>query len=97
MLPGVPFALDPDREEDARHEDGGQHARVGDGTFVFEMARLLQTGDPQDAQFALGGTAFVALAYRDGNEGAEGEGGGWTDAGHVTSADEGWIEIVFAR
>ncbi len=72
-----------------------------DGTFVFEMARPLQTGDPQDAQFELGGTAFLALAYWDGNEGREKD-GGWTDAGHAVSLDaeagaEGWIEIVFAR
>ncbi len=67
-----------------------------DGTWIFEIARPLQTGDPQDAQFELGGTAFLALAYWDGNEGRE-EDGGWTDAGHVQSANEGWIEVVFAR
>jgi hypothetical protein len=73
-----------------------------DGTFVFEIARPLDTGDPQDAQFALGATARVALAYWDGNEGAESEDGGWTDAGHAVSveADEGldgWIEVVLAQ
>jgi hypothetical protein len=67
-----------------------------DGTFVFEMARPLQTGDPQDAQFALGGTAHLALAYWDGNEGREKD-GGWTDAGHVVSAEAGWIEVTFAK
>ena len=71
-----------------------------DGTFVFEIARRMDTGDPQDAQFELGGSGKVALAYWDGNEGNEGEGGGWTDAGHAVSiaADEGldgWIEVLF--
>jgi hypothetical protein len=66
------------------------------GTFVFEMARPLQTGDPQDAQFELGGTARLALAYWDGNEGREKD-GGWSDAGHVVSALDGWIEVTFAR
>lgn len=71
------------------------------GTFVFEMARPLQTGDAQDAQFALGGVGRVAIAYWDGNEGAEDKGGGWSDAGHAVSitADEGidgWIEVAFA-
>ncbi len=66
------------------------------GTFVFEMARPLQTGDPQDAQFELGGTALLALAYWDGNEGREDD-GGLTDAGHVQSSDDGWIEVTLAR
>lgn len=69
------------------------------GTFVFEMARPLDTGDPRDAAIELGGVARIALAYWDGNEGRE-EDGGWTDAGHAVSieADEGldgWIEVVF--
>ncbi|MEE8421752.1 MAG: ethylbenzene dehydrogenase-related protein, partial [Dehalococcoidia bacterium] len=66
------------------------------GIWVFEMARPLQTGDPQDAQFVLGGTALITLAYWDGNEGREKD-GGWSDAGHVTSADPGWIEVTLAR
>lgn len=59
------------------------------GTWIFEMSRPLQTGDPEDAQFAAGGTAQMALAYFDADEGLE----GWTDTGHVTSADEGWIVV----
>ena len=57
---------------------------------VFEMSRPLQTGDPQDAQFASGGVAQVALAYFDPSEGPE----GWTDAGHLQSAYSGWIEVT---
>jgi hypothetical protein len=60
------------------------------GTWIFEMSRPLQTGDPEDAQFASGGTASMALAYFDADEGAE----GWTDTGHLTSADEGWITVT---
>jgi len=59
------------------------------GTWTFEMSRPLQTGDPEDAAFAAGGTAKVALAYWDADEGAT----GWTDLGHVTSADGGWINV----
>ena len=62
----------------------------GDGTWIFEMSRPLQTGDTQDAQFASGGTASIALAYFDPSETAE----GWTDAGHLQSADAGWIEVA---
>lgn len=61
-----------------------------DGTWIFETSRPLQTGDPQDAQFASGGTADVALAFFDPTEGAE----GWTDAGHLQSAYNGWIEVT---
>ncbi len=57
------------------------------GTWTFEMSRPLQTGDPEDAQFAAGGTAKIALAYWDADEGLT----GWTDTGHLTSADSGWI------
>ena len=53
-----------------------------DGTWIFEFSRPLQTGDPQDAQFASGGTAHVALAYFDPTEGPQ----GWSDAGHLQSA-----------
>jgi hypothetical protein len=60
------------------------------GTWIFEMSRLLQTGDPEDAQFADCGTASMALAYFDADEGAL----GWTDTGHLTSADEGFIVVT---
>ena len=65
-------------------------AAGGDGVWIFEMSRPLQTGDTQDTQFASGETANIALAYFDPNETAE----GWTDAGHVQSADGGWIEVA---
>lgn len=61
-----------------------------DGTWIFEFSRPLQTGDPQDAQFASGGTAYAALAFMDPAEGPE----GWTDAGHLQSAYSGWIEVT---
>ncbi len=59
------------------------------GTWIFEMSRPLQTGDPEDAQFTAGGTAKMALAYFDADEGLE----GWTDTGHLVSSEEGWIVI----
>ncbi len=60
------------------------------GTWIFEMSRPLQTGDPQDAQFTSGGTALMALAYWDADETLE----GWTDTGHLQSAEVGWIEVT---
>jgi hypothetical protein len=60
------------------------------GTWIFEMSRPLQTGDPEDAQFTAGGTARIALAYFDADESAI----GWSEAGHLTSAGEGWIEVL---
>lgn len=61
-----------------------------DGTWNFEFSRPLQTGDPQDAQFASGGTAHVALAFFDPTESAV----GWSDPGHLQSAYNGWIEVT---
>jgi len=61
-----------------------------DGVWVFEMSRPLQTADPQDAQLASGATAMMALAYFDPDETAE----GWTDTGHLQSAESGWIEVT---
>ncbi len=100
------FATDPEEREDDGGGDTANAAaenslagvwehtnRAGGngaaGTWIFEMSRPLQTGDPEDAQFVAGGTAKVALAYWDADEGLE----GWTDTGHVTSADEGWIVV----
>jgi hypothetical protein len=65
-------------------------AAGGDGNWIFEMSRPLDTGDTQDAQFASGEKAYLALAYFDPSETPE----GWTDAGHLQSADIGWIEIA---
>ena len=61
----------------------------GDGTWVFEMARPLSTGDAQDANWEPGGAAELVLAWWDPNETAE----GWTDAGHLTNAYDGWITV----
>lgn len=61
----------------------------GDGTWIFEMSRPLNTGDPQDAQFEAGGVADLALAWWDPREHDD----GWSDAGHLTSAESGWIEV----
>ena len=60
------------------------------GTWIFEMSRPLQTGDTQDAQFASGQKAYLALAYFDPSETPE----GWTDAGHLQSAESGWIAVT---
>jgi hypothetical protein len=54
------------------------------------MARPLQTGDPQDAQFASGGIAKAALAWFDPTEGP----GGRSDPGHLNSSYNGWIEVA---
>lgn len=61
----------------------------GEGTWVFEMARPLSTGDPQDASWEAGGTAELVLAWWDPNETDE----GWTDAGHLTNAYDGWVTV----
>lgn len=61
-----------------------------DGVWVFEFARPLSADDPQDAQFASGGTAHAALAFFDPTEGVD----GWSDAGHLQSAYNGWIEVT---
>jgi hypothetical protein len=61
-----------------------------DGTWIFEMSRPLQTGDPQDAQFASGGTVLLALAYYDADETAD----GWTAEGHLVSSENGWIAVT---
>jgi hypothetical protein len=61
----------------------------GDGSWVFEMARPLSTGDPQDASWEAGGMAELVLAWWDPNETGE----GWSDAGHLTNAYDGWITV----
>ncbi|NQW18376.1 MAG: hypothetical protein HQ478_12910 [Chloroflexi bacterium] len=61
-----------------------------DGTWIFEISRPLQTNDPDDAQFALGGTAQMALAYFDADETPE----GWTAPGHLQSSSGGWIDVT---
>jgi cytochrome c553 len=94
------YATDPE-ERDDDDQAGAENSLVGswshtatsigaDGTWIFEMSRPLNTGDQTDAQFTSGGTALAAVAYWDPKESVV----GWSDAGHVTSADLGWIEIV---
>ncbi len=72
-------------------EHTGRASGIGaDGTWIFEMSRPLQTGDPEDVQFASGGTVLIALAYYDADETND----GWTGEGHLQSAGEGWIEVT---
>ena len=95
------FATDPKNRE----EDGGAGAENsllgvmthsnpvvdGDGVWTFELRRPLQTGDGQDAQFAVGGTALLGVAYWDPDNSPE----GWDDPEHVNSAIDGWIQVNF--
>lgn len=64
-----------------------------DGTYVFEMSRLLQTeSTATDAQLEAGETYGFGVAYWDPNENEE---TGWTDAGHfVTGCSKDWIDLV---
>jgi len=64
-------------------------AEDGAGTWTFEMSRPMNTGDEQDAQFAVGESSFMATAYWD----PDGTSEGWEDDGHVVSAYEGWIQV----
>ena len=59
------------------------------GMYYFETSRPLQTGDEQDAQFTVGESTLLALAYWDADFGPD----GWTDDTHVQSSNQGWIEI----
>jgi len=61
------------------------------GTWIFEMRRPLDTGDEQDAQFEVGSSARVAVAYWDPDTGPE----GWKDETHVQSSNQGWITVNF--
>ena len=63
----------------------------GEGTWIFEMRRPLQTGDAGDGQFAVGETELMALAYWDADNSPE----GWDDPEHVQSSGLGWIEVTF--
>ena len=62
----------------------------GDGTWIFELSRPLNTGDTTDAQCQSGGVAHMASAYWDPKESAA----GWSNEGHLTTADLGWLEIT---
>jgi hypothetical protein len=94
------WATDPETREDDNGE-GAENSLLGvfghtnpvaggEGTWIFEMRRLLETGDRQDAQFAVGTTAHLALAYWDADNGPE----GWDDAEHIQSSHLGWIEVT---
>lgn len=94
------YATDPETRED----DGGTGAENslfgvyrhtsetnGDsGTWTFEMRRPLTTGDEQDVQFSVGGTALLSLAYWDADNSIE----GWDDADHVQTSNQGWIKVI---
>ena len=101
------FSLDPEERDDDGRGDAanpnGENSISGTwehtnrasgpgaaGTWIFEFSRPLQTGDPEDAQFTAGASALMALAYFDPDESAI----GWSDAGHLTSAGEGWIQLL---
>jgi hypothetical protein len=95
------WATDPETREDDNGE-GAENSLLGvfthstqtegaEGTWYFEMSRPLQTGDASDAQLAVGTDMLFAIAYWDPDESPE----GWEDAGHVQSANEGWITITF--
>jgi hypothetical protein len=62
----------------------------GAGTWVFEIRRPLQTGDEQDAQFAVGSPSMMALAYWDADQTPS----GWEDDGHSQSSNQGWIQVT---
>ncbi len=61
----------------------------GPGVYYFEMSRPLQTGDAGDVQFTIGESTTLALAYWDVDWSSK----GWTDDGHVQSANQGWIVV----
>jgi hypothetical protein len=96
------WASDPENHDDDVGE-GSENSLLGvfshtnpvedaDGTWYFEMRRPLQTGDPLDAQFAIGESSRLALAYWDPDAGQN----GWGRRDHVQSSNAGWIEVVFA-
>jgi hypothetical protein len=64
-----------------------------EGTWYFEMSRPLETGDPQDAQFAVGSSTRLALAYWDPDAGQN----GWGRRDHVQSSNLGWIGVLLTE
>ncbi len=77
-----------------------------EGTWVFEFKRSLTTSDTlkQDAQFEIGGTYKVAVAYWDADEkGEPGVKNGWTAAGHYSTCtdpdtlDFSWINMELTQ
>lgn len=93
------WASEPEVHEDDLG-DGAENSLLGvfshsnpledaNGTWYFEMRRPLQTGDPLDAQFTVGGVSRLALAYWDPDAGQN----GWGRDDHVQSSNLGWIEV----
>ena len=73
-----------------------------EGEWIFEMKRPLTTSDTlkQDAQFVIGETAKLSIAYWDADElGEPGVLHGWTAAGHYATCrdpatlDFSWIDV----
>ena len=100
------YSTDPEtREDDGNDSEAGAENSLlgvwmhtnpvtdGEGTWYFEMSRPLQTGDAQDAQFTVGGTGLLAMAYWDPDVSVE----GWDDATPVVSAVDGWIGVALQR
>lgn len=65
-----------------------------DGTYIFEISRLLTTASPAtDAQYVAGQSYDFGVAFWDPYETEA----GWTDAGHyVTGCGNKWIELELA-
>lgn len=93
------WSTSPEEREDDNGE-GAENSLLGvwshtnptedaEGSWIFEMRRPLETGDEQDAQFAPGEPARMALAYWD----ADGGPAGWEEDGHVQTANQGWIDV----
>ena len=100
------YSTDPEtREDDGNDGEAGAENSLlgvwmhtnpvadGEGTWYFEMSRPLQTGDAQDAQFTVGGTVLLAMAYWDPDNSVE----GWDDATHAVSSIDGWIQVTLQR
>lgn len=77
-----------------------------EGQWVFEFKRSLKTSDTakQDAQFEVGGTYKVAIAYWDADEtGEPGVLNGWTKAGHYSTCtdpatlDFSWVDLTLEQ
>lgn len=94
------WAIDPETVEDDVGP-GAENSLLGvfshtnpvedtPGTWFFEMRRPLQTGDPMDAQFTVGESVRLALAYWDPDAGQN----GWGRQDHVQSSNHGWINVL---
>jgi hypothetical protein len=77
-----------------------------EGQWIFEFKRSLTTSDiaKQDAQFEVGATYKVAIAYWDADEtGEPGVLNGWTAAGHYSTCtnpetlDFSWVDLTLEQ